>query len=563
VVAFGEEGGQPQIPGPLVRVAVGTTIRVRVRNTLPDTLYFHGLAGPGAADSLIIPPGATAVTELRTARLGNGFYWATSSATDPMSRFARRKEATLSGALVVDSPGPVPNDRILVISSHLDTVSATGEALRDERNSRVRLFLGMNGLSWPHTERLHYAMGDSVRWRVINASSAPHPMHLHGFYFRVDAHGDAARDTIYDETARRMVVTELLLPGETMSMTWSPNRPGGWLFHCHITHHMSPHAPVDDRSVFHAVADHHAASGGAMAHAMGGMVMAVDVSGRLPARRAEPVAQRLELVVRSDSDATSPWRRYGYVAGSAAQATTQTPPTGPVLVMRRGVSTAVTVVNEMSVPSAVHWHGIELESYFDGVAGVGGDSARRTPMIAPGERFEARMTPPRAGTFMYHTHVDEMAQQAGGLVGAIIVLEPGVVFDPVHDLPLLVSDRPDGRAVRLNGRDAPAPLQLRVGERYRLRLINIAVERAATSFRLMRDSVPVTWRPIAKDGFDLPPGRAHAGPAIHRLASGETVDVEFIPDAVGDLTLQFIEVLPRQGGRPGTEVLMRVPVRIR
>ena len=48
----------------------------------------------------------------------------------------------------------------------------------------------INGLSWPATERLTYALGETVRWRVINLSSQAHPMHLHGFYFEVDSLGD-------------------------------------------------------------------------------------------------------------------------------------------------------------------------------------------------------------------------------------------------------------------------------------------------------------------------------------------------------------------------------------
>ncbi|MGH8490988.1 MAG: multicopper oxidase domain-containing protein [Gammaproteobacteria bacterium] len=45
----------------------------------------------------------------------------------------------------------------------------------------------INGLSWPHTERLTYSVGQQVRWRVINLSTQPHPMQLHGFYFDVES----------------------------------------------------------------------------------------------------------------------------------------------------------------------------------------------------------------------------------------------------------------------------------------------------------------------------------------------------------------------------------------
>ena len=55
----------------------------------------------------------------------------------------------------------------------------------------------INGQSWPHTERLAYTVGDTVRIRVINAGGAVHPMHLHGFYFNVDSRGDERTDGVF------------------------------------------------------------------------------------------------------------------------------------------------------------------------------------------------------------------------------------------------------------------------------------------------------------------------------------------------------------------------------
>jgi FtsP/CotA-like multicopper oxidase with cupredoxin domain len=49
------------------------------------------------------------------------------------------------------------------------------------------------------------------------------------------------------------------------------------------------------------------------------------------------------------------------------------------------------------VATAIHWHGIELDSYFDGVPGWGGTAGSVTPPIAAGQRFTAKFTPPRAG----------------------------------------------------------------------------------------------------------------------------------------------------------------------
>ena len=84
---------------------------------------------------------------------------------------------------------------------------------------------------------------------------------------------------------------------------------------------------------------------------------------------------------------------------------------GPPIILKRNEPVAITVVNRTPEPTAVHWHGIELDSYFDGVAGFSGDPRRLSPVIAPSDSFEARFTPPRSGTFIYHTHVDEPRQQ--------------------------------------------------------------------------------------------------------------------------------------------------------
>lgn len=50
--------------------------------------------------------------------------------------------------------------------------------------------------------------------------------------------------------------------------------------------------------------------------------------------------------------------------------------------------------------------------------------------MAPGDSFTVAFTPPRAGTFMYHTHMEEEDQLPYEMVGPMIVLEPAARFDP-------------------------------------------------------------------------------------------------------------------------------------
>jgi FtsP/CotA-like multicopper oxidase with cupredoxin domain len=197
-------------------------------------------------------------------------------------------------------------------------------------------------------------------------------------------------------------------------------------------------------------------------------------------------------------------------------------------VLERGQPVRITVVNHLSEPTAVHWHGIELESYPDGVPGWSGISPRVMPPIAPGDSFVAEFTPPRSGTFIYHAHAHELVQLAQGMYGALIVVEPGHRLGPVAERIILVApDGPSRDSVggRVNGQLQPPPLDLEPGRRYRLRLINIHADNRVL-FVLGRDSTPVTWRPMAKDGADLPPALSVARSARLLTGPGETADFE-------------------------------------
>ena len=193
------------------------------------------------------------------------------------------------------------------------------------------------------------------------------------------------------------------------------------------------------------------------------------------------------------------------------------------------------MVNALDVPTSVHWHGIELESYYDGVPGFSGAGSRLAPLIAPHDSFVVRFTPPRAGTFIYHTHVDENTQQLAGLAGPLIVLEPGLTLDSTTDHAILITTPPvwedELRSVLINGRASPAPLVVRAGVAQRLRLINMTVRRPGGRFELWRDTKLLTWRALAKDGRELPATRQVEDAARSVVSIGETLDFEFVPRA--------------------------------
>jgi FtsP/CotA-like multicopper oxidase with cupredoxin domain len=232
---------------------------------------------------------------------------------------------------------------------------------------------------------------------------------------------------------------------------------------------------------------------------------------------------------------------------------------GKPLILTRGEPVAITVRNRTSEPTSVHWHGIELESYPDGVPGWSGVPPRVMPPIAPGDSFVAEFTPPRAGTFIYHAHAHELVQLAQGLYGALIVEEPGHRLDPAVDRIVLVApDGPSRDSVggMVNGTLRPAPLDLVAGRRYHLRLINIHADNRVL-FTLARDTALVTWRPLAKDGADLPPALTAVRPARLLTGPGETADFELAFPRADSLTLQVSAPFTT---KPWT---ITIPVRVR
>ena len=91
----------------------------------------------------------------------------------------------------------------------------------------------------------------------------------------------------------------------------------------------------------------------------------------------------------------------------------------------------------------------------------------------------------------------------------------------------------------LNGANPPGAITLRVGTTYRFRFMNITLNRPNTVLRLLSNGFPVLWRPIAKDGFDLPEDRRRLEPAEQRFAVGETYDYAFSANRPGDLHLEL------------------------
>jgi FtsP/CotA-like multicopper oxidase with cupredoxin domain len=204
--------------------------------------------------------------------------------------------------------------------------------------------------------------------------------------------------------------------------------------------------------------------------------------------------------VETPNGATLPWKRVGgvkvfhLIAGPVSHAfmpgleaecwgyNGRTP--GPTIEALQGDRVRFYVTNQLPEPTSVHWHGLRVPNGMDGVGGL------TQRYIQPGETFKYEFVLRDAGTFMYHPHVDEMAQMGLGLQGMFVVHPRNPRGRADRDFALMLSEwkvpvgtrRPDPRemtdfnVLTLNSKVFPAtaPLIARTGQRVRIRFGNLS-----------------------------------------------------------------------------------------
>jgi FtsP/CotA-like multicopper oxidase with cupredoxin domain len=107
-------------------------------------------------------------------------------------------------------------------------------------NRRVKLSVvpGLEGgLNFMINDAVHVndqpvKIGELQVWEIYNESGMDHPFHLHGFFFQVlEINGKAPQYRAWKDTVN-------LPPGTKVKIAWLPdNRPGTWMYHCHILEH--------------------------------------------------------------------------------------------------------------------------------------------------------------------------------------------------------------------------------------------------------------------------------------------------------------------------------------
>ncbi|HYJ10643.1 MAG TPA: copper oxidase [Polyangiaceae bacterium] len=213
---------------------------------------------------------------------------------------------------------------------------------------------------------------------------------------------------------------------------------------------------------------------------------------------------------------------------------------GPTIEAVEGDRVRIYVTNKLAAPTSVHWHGIFLPNGMDGVAGLNQRAIRK------GETYKYEFTLRQHGTFMYHSHHDEMTQMAMGMMGMLVIhpRRPTADYKVDRDFAIMLSEwriepgtmRPDPNemtdfnVLTMNAKAFPGtePLVAKTGDRVRVRFGNLSA----------MDHHPIHlhghyFKVTGTEGGRLPVSAQWPESTV-LVSVGSTRDVEFIADAPGD-----------------------------
>lgn len=232
VNAWGYNGSTP---GPTIEAFEGDRVKILVTNRLPEptTIHWHGILVPNSMDGVSglnqapIQPGETFSYEFTLRQHGTYMYH---PHYDEMTQIAMG----MKGFFIIHPKEPEnpPIDRDFAIFGH-EWYIPTGAFSPDPMVMLDFNYFTFNGRIFPGTEPLVVKAGERVRIRFANLSMDSHPMHLHGYAFKVTASGGWR----LPEAAQYLGNTIDVAVGNTNDIEFVADEPGDWALHCHKTHH--------------------------------------------------------------------------------------------------------------------------------------------------------------------------------------------------------------------------------------------------------------------------------------------------------------------------------------
>ncbi len=262
------------VPGPVWRIPLGETRRIKLVNQSPraTSLHFHGLSYAASDDgspeqpTSMVEPGCAHVYTMRAVAPG---VWPYHSHRESRTELA----FGLYGAVVVPAPGePAVDHEFVALLGQLGlegeakaaggeegeaeghSHKPTGRADDDEGGGEAAFFMTINGRPGEDAKVIELAgeqyvassekaavatakVGQRVRWRVANVSpDDAHTFHIHGHRWCETGVPDAQGGCLGN---RPVIDNPSLLPSQGITVEYVEDAPGTWMYHCHVIDHVN------------------------------------------------------------------------------------------------------------------------------------------------------------------------------------------------------------------------------------------------------------------------------------------------------------------------------------
>jgi FtsP/CotA-like multicopper oxidase with cupredoxin domain len=253
-------GANTGIPGPTIRAAVGDTVRIHFRNNdshykFPHSLHAHGMRYAVGSDGAYIatephrpgtavPYGQTYTYEytVPASSVGTWPYHdhsvaqqikKSSSGTQPSVNHGNdampgmamgngdavmelNAQLGMLGVVAITDQYTAPVDKEFILVFH--------DAYADDIPSIAQDLDMFNGHAFlDNTPTFTAKVGERVRWRIVALGKEFHVFHLHAHRW---------------SDGVRFVDSQVLGPSTSLTVEYTEDNPGDWLYHCHVTDHM-------------------------------------------------------------------------------------------------------------------------------------------------------------------------------------------------------------------------------------------------------------------------------------------------------------------------------------
>lgn len=413
------------VPGPQLRVKQGETVKIHLKNELPEpaTIHWHGVPVPNAMDGIpgvtqnAVQPGQSFTYEFKADVPGTFWYHSHQDSVNQLDR-------GLYGSFIVEGTEETKPDRDYTLL--LDEWASSGESMSgmdmsgmdmsDMDHSGMNMegdssssqetetdshsmdmghdmsmydLFSINGKSDSLVEQLPVKEGERVRIRLINAGYLSHDIHVHGHEFHITAtDGQPVNNpgVLKDDVIR-------IAPGERYDIEFVADNPGQWLIEDHLDNKAA--AGMKAKIVYEG------ASAGSDRSNASEKLAAVDLAAYGQSGKAAfALNQQYSLEYTMNLDTEMKGGEMVYTINGNVF-----PDTGSLNV-KKGDTVKVRLVNNSKTddhPMHLHGHFFQVLSK-NGVPMKGSPIMKDTLNLKPGEEYVVAFEADNPGNWMFHCH---------------------------------------------------------------------------------------------------------------------------------------------------------------